>query len=182
MKFYTWKSLLLALLVAATPSSAEITAAGAERAPRKAVVVDEDVPTPPQKPKAGAAADAPSKTAAPKLQIPTKRDEAVRLQIFLDQKFFGPGIIDGKPGLFTKLAIENYNTSLGREKTDMRVVAEAAAGVPEIYATAIIPSFVDKYVDASLPRKRSAQAKKNTCPTAASPSSWPNVITRRKTC
>ena len=49
-------------------------------------------------------------------EIPHDRDGAVRLQIFLDQKHFGPGFIDGKPGMFTKLAIENYNVSLGRKK------------------------------------------------------------------
>ena len=87
-------------------------------------------------------------------------EDAVRLQIFLDQKHFGPGVIDGKPGLFTKLAIENYNVSLGRNKNDTQVLNEAVTGVPEAYATAITPSMVDKYVDRTLPTKRSLQAKR----------------------
>ena len=50
----------------------------------------------------------------PSLLLPKDRDQAVRLQVFLDQKHFGPGFIDGKPGKFTKLAAKNYNVSLGR--------------------------------------------------------------------
>ena len=95
-----------------------------------------------------------------KITLPKDRDEAVRLQIFLDQKLFGPGIIDGKPGQFTKLAIENYNTGLGREKTDMRVIEDSKVGVEDIYATAIIPSFVGDHVDPKLPKSRPQQAKK----------------------
>ncbi len=92
--------------------------------------------------------------------IPKDRDGAVRLQIFLDQKHFGPGFIDGKPGMFTRRAIENYNVSLGRKKDDMRVIEESVKGVSHPYATAIIPSIVDEYVDPTLPRKRSLQAER----------------------
>ncbi len=98
------------------------------------------------------------------LEIPKDRDGAVRLQIFLDQKHFGPGFIDGKPGMFTKLAIENYNASLGRDKGDLRVVEESQKAVERVYATAIIPKVVERYVDATLPRKRSLQAKRDSMP------------------
>ncbi|BDS07311.1 hypothetical protein NT6N_23510 [Oceaniferula spumae] len=137
--------------------------------PKKAIIVEENVPAgeTQQKPKAAEKADTattpeakPETTEEVKPTIPKDRDSGVRLQIYLDQKFFGPGIIDGKPGHFTKLAIENYNVSLGREKDDMRVLEEAAAGVKEIYATAIIPSFVSKYINSSLPTNRSSQASK----------------------
>ena len=36
-------------------------------------------------------------------------DDAVRLQIFLDEAKFGPGVIDGKPGRFTELAVFSWN-------------------------------------------------------------------------
>ena len=36
-------------------------------------------------------------------------DDAVRLQIFLDDSKFGPGVIDGKPGRFTELAVKSWN-------------------------------------------------------------------------
>ena len=98
------------------------------------------------------------------LTLPESRDEAVRLQVFLDQKHFGPGFIDGKPGTFTKLAIENYNISLGRKKDDPRIIQEALKNVTQAYATAIVPSIVSDYVDAKLPYKRSQQARRKTMP------------------
>ncbi|MBT8045226.1 MAG: hypothetical protein KJO79_09780, partial [Verrucomicrobiae bacterium] len=93
-------------------------------------------------------------------ELPKQGAEAVRLQIYLDQKHFGPGFIDGKPGMFTKLAIENYNTSLGRKKDDLQVVAESIKNVTQPYATAIIPTLVSDYVDPTLPTKRSLQAER----------------------
>ncbi|MBT8037135.1 MAG: L,D-transpeptidase [Verrucomicrobiae bacterium] len=98
------------------------------------------------------------------LTIPNDRDSVVRLQIFLDQKRFGPGFIDGKSGRFTRLAIENYNLSLGRKKDDLRVLAESDQGVPQTYATAIIPRWVDRYVDPSLPRSRLLQSQRKSMP------------------
>lgn len=164
MKFRILKIVLLGYISGVGLNAADTPAPSNEPAPKKAVVVDEDTPKPQPTekttPKVDPGIPEEPKAASPEILLPKERDEAVRLQIFLDQKFFGPGIIDGKPGMFTKLAIENYNTSQGREKTDMRVIAEATVGVKDIYATAIIPSFVDKYVDASLPTKRSAQAGK----------------------
>lgn len=86
--------------------------------------------------------------------------DAMRLQIFLDQKLFGPGVIDGKPGHFTKLAIHNYNESLGRLPNDSRVLEEARVQVPSVFAMAIVPTSVTKYVDPDLPYKRVEQAKR----------------------
>ena len=98
------------------------------------------------------------------LELPDDRELAVRLQIFLDQKHFGPGFIDGKPGTFTKLAIENYNISLGRDKNDPRVIEEALKGVTQAYATAIVPSVVQEHVDYTLPHNRSLQAQRKSMP------------------
>ncbi|HEY1121865.1 MAG TPA: hypothetical protein VGE67_09700, partial [Haloferula sp.] len=39
------------------------------------------------------------------LDVKPTGDDAVRLQIFLDEASFGPGVIDGKPGQFTELAV-----------------------------------------------------------------------------
>jgi hypothetical protein len=97
----------------------------------------------------------------PEIVLPPRGSEnAMRLQVFLDQKLFGPGVIDGKPGHFTKLAIQNYNRSLGRPLNDSRVLEEAKLQVPSVFATAIVPSFVMDYVDPSLPYKRAEQAKR----------------------
>ncbi|MGB0990945.1 MAG: L,D-transpeptidase family protein [Akkermansiaceae bacterium] len=121
--------------------------------------------TPPTKKNTTQPGTQPGGTTTPEtVAIPDRGDEAVRLQIFLDQKYFGPGIIDGKPGTFTKVAIENYNRSKGRAKGDTQLVTESIAEVKNIYATAIVPSIVSKYVDATLPTKRSLQAKRKSMP------------------
>ncbi len=99
------------------------------------------------------------KAATPKVSIPQTIEQGVKLQIFLDQKQFGPGIIDGRPGTFTKLAIENYNTSLGRAKNDTQIHQEVKDTQSPPYATAIIPSDVAKYVNAELPTDREKQAE-----------------------
>lgn len=92
------------------------------------------------------------------VQLPARGEPSVKLQIFLDQKYFGPGIIDGKPGQFTKLAIANYNTSLGRKKNDTLILEEAKSGVTVTYATAIVPLSVQDYIDTTLPYNRPGQA------------------------
>jgi len=97
----------------------------------------------------------------PEIVLPPRGSEdAMRLQVFLDQKLFGPGVIDGKPGHFTKLAIQNYNQSLGRPRNDSRVLEEAKLQIPSVFATAIVPSLVMNYVDENLPYKRPEQAKR----------------------
>ena len=43
------------------------------------------------------------------LEVKPTGDDALRLQIFLDEANFGPGIVDGKPGRFTELAVQSWN-------------------------------------------------------------------------
>lgn len=88
-------------------------------------------------------------------------DDAVRLQIFLDQNHFGPGIVDGKPGRFTELAVLAWNEVNGYPSNDWAAVMTAARkAVPNPFATAVVPDSVKDWVDPSLPTARSAQAKK----------------------
>lgn len=92
---------------------------------------------------------------------PTEAEDAVRLQIFLDQKLFGPGFIDGKPGNFTTRSVYAYNRSKGRSPGDWGAVMEdLKTELGETYATAIVPDFAKEWVDSSLPTKRSLQATK----------------------
>lgn len=44
---------------------------------------------------------------------PEARDRAVKVQIFLDSKRFGPGVVDGKPGEFTRKALAVYRQANG---------------------------------------------------------------------
>lgn len=92
--------------------------------------------------------------------LPETGEEVIRLQIFLDEKHFGPGFIDGKAGTFTRLAIENYNASLGREADDLRLLAECQQEVTQVYATAVVPEFVRDFVDSSLPIEKALQAER----------------------
>jgi lipoprotein-anchoring transpeptidase ErfK/SrfK len=87
-------------------------------------------------------------------------DDALRLQIFLDQSHFGPGIVDGRPGQFTELAVFSWNEVNGHPSDNWSAVMDAAKrAVPNPLATAIVPDFVDKWVNADLPTKHEAQAK-----------------------
>ncbi|MGE9270317.1 MAG: L,D-transpeptidase [Verrucomicrobiales bacterium] len=87
-------------------------------------------------------------------------EDAVRLQIFLDQAHFGPGVIDGKPGRFTVLAVNSWNEAHGYPKNDLRaVMAEARRSVPNPFALAIVPEVSRKWVNSKLSYKRSEQAR-----------------------
>ena len=85
---------------------------------------------------------------------PKKGEDGLRIQIFLDQKCFGPGFLDGKPGNFTLRAVYSYNRFKGRSPGAWdALLAEAEAEVKTLYATAIVPSLAKKYINPKLPRK-----------------------------
>lgn len=89
-----------------------------------------------------------------------ERDAAVRVQILLDQKLFGPGIIDGKPGTFTKRAIAAYNRSRGRAEEEATILqAEADEMVEHTFVTATVPKIAKQFVNPKLPYKRTEQAE-----------------------
>ncbi len=87
-------------------------------------------------------------------------DNAVRLQIFLDESNFGPGVIDGRIGRFTELAVRSWNEVNGHPLDSWTAVNKAAqAAVPEPFATAIVPASASKWVNSKLPYKKAQQAK-----------------------
>ena len=87
-------------------------------------------------------------------EAPIKGEEGLRIQIFLDQKCFGPGFLDGKPGNFTKRAVASYNEFRGREPSAWNeLLEEARAEVKNLYAVGIVPSLATGFVDPDLPRK-----------------------------
>ncbi|NWK54921.1 L,D-transpeptidase [Verrucomicrobiaceae bacterium N1E253] len=143
-------------LVPATPTPGSTETTNPAKTPAKAVVIEEDPAA-----SSSSKTDKASRTLSDSgITLPPKGEASVKLQIYLDQQHFGPGIIDGKPGTFTQKAIANYNLSKGREQTDTRVLKEAEEKVSVTYATAIVPSTVNDYVDTSLPYKRSLQAQR----------------------
>ncbi len=89
-------------------------------------------------------------------------DDAVRLQIFLDEAKFGPGVVDGKPGRFTEFAVYSWNEVNGHPVDDWTAVNTAARkAVVNPFAVAVVPEAAAKWVDSGLPTSRALQAKKN---------------------
>ncbi len=94
--------------------------------------------------------------------LPEKQLENIRLQIYLDQQHFGPGVLDGKFGTYTKMSVEAYNLKHGRVLGDWDgVKADAAKEVTNIFALATVPDTAKDYVNTQLPTnsKREDQAK-----------------------
>ena len=115
-------------------------------------------PVPSLTPEAGPLQSEP--TDAP-LDVKPSGDDAVRLQIFLDEANFGPGVIDGKPGRFTELAVRSWNEVNGHPLDDWTAVNKAAReAVPNPFAVAVVPDAVTQWVDPTLPTSRTLQAKK----------------------
>jgi lipoprotein-anchoring transpeptidase ErfK/SrfK len=100
---------------------------------------------------------------APKVadNVKPQGDDALRLQIFLDESKFGPGIIDGKAGRFTELAVRSWNEANGHPPDDWTAVVKAARkAVPDPLANAIVPDWARDWVNPNVPYKdRHGQAK-----------------------
>jgi lipoprotein-anchoring transpeptidase ErfK/SrfK len=108
----------------------------------------------------GARAGLPATLPCP-LDVKPVGDDALRLQIFLDESNFGPGIVDGRPGHFTELAVAAWNEVNGHPVDDWVAVNSAARkAVPNPIAIALVPDLVKDWVDPDLPTKPSLQAKK----------------------
>ncbi len=102
----------------------------------------------------------PSPTPSPSINEKPEGDDATRLQIFLDELNFGPGVIDGKIGLFSQLAVQSWNEVQGHPIDDWSAVNTAARrAVTDPYAIAVIPEIAKEWVDSKLSQKRSEQAK-----------------------
>ncbi|MES2983257.1 MAG: L,D-transpeptidase [Verrucomicrobiota bacterium] len=87
-------------------------------------------------------------------------DDATRLQIFLDQANFGPGVIDGKVGLFSELAVKSWNEVNGHPLDDWSAANTAARkAISNPYAVALVPEIASEWVNSKLSTKRSEQAK-----------------------
>lgn len=88
-------------------------------------------------------------------------NDALRLQIFLDESHFGPGVIDGKPGRFTQLAIESWNEVNGYAPHELKpVLKQARRKVRHPIATAVVPALALDWIDRALPYDRPGQAAK----------------------
>ncbi len=87
-------------------------------------------------------------------------DDAVRLQIFLDEALFGPGVIDGKPGTFTANAVAAWNERHGHPFDSWTAINTAARkAVKTVTATALVPEIAEDWVNPSLSYDRAEQGK-----------------------
>jgi len=126
------------------------------------------IPVDPQEIAAAAVPAAPAAVHVPAPDEPAKvdlraldRDDAVRLQIFLDEAGFGPGVLDGKPGLFTRFAIASWNEVHGHPPDQFEaVLAAARVAVADPYGISLVPEVAAEWVDPTLPTSRAAQAKR----------------------
>jgi lipoprotein-anchoring transpeptidase ErfK/SrfK len=150
--------ILKALPVDADPIAPEPTPAPVlVTPPPKPVAPTEVPPTPPKTPE-----ETPEKK--PKEFPPINQkpigDDAARLQIFLEQANFGPGVVDGKIGLFSELAVKSWNEVNGHELDDWNAVNTAAReAITNPYAVALVPEIASEWVNSKLSTKRSEQAK-----------------------
>lgn len=88
-------------------------------------------------------------------------DTVVRLQIYLDERNFGPGKIDGLLGEFGKKAASVYNQIHGIPVGNFYRLLEASRkAVPEPYTTYTVREVDGKYVTPGLPTSPAEQAKR----------------------
>jgi lipoprotein-anchoring transpeptidase ErfK/SrfK len=132
---------------------AQASSATVPDAPQNAIPTAPVAPVlPPATPIEAAAASSP-------LELRPIGDDALRLQIFLDNSNFGPGVIDGRPGHFGDLAAQAWNEANGFPLEDWTEVNTAARkAVPNPLATAIVPDFAKAWVG-DVPTNVKSQAK-----------------------
>lgn len=92
-------------------------------------------------------------------KISAQDQEALKIQIYLDQNNFMPGYLDGRPGRFTKLAIRHYNNKHGRKRDDTTYKKEALAIVKQPFKTVTVPKVARKHINRRLPYKKAQQVK-----------------------
>ena len=133
-----------------SPDAEEVSSRIEEKAPGKAVIVVE----------AEAVDEKDLAAARARVERANVVAPNVRLQIYLDEKRFGPGFIDGKPGKFTTKAVHSYNRSMGREPDDWEALRkEADRMLGQTYAIAIVPDSASEWVNPALPLEYAEQAE-----------------------
>ena len=84
---------------------------------------------------------------------PKMGGDGLRIQIYLDQKCFGPGYLDGRPGNFTLRAVYSFNRFRGRPPGAWdALLKEAEEEIKELFALATVPALAKDYINPNLPR------------------------------
>lgn len=104
------------------------------------------------------------RAAEPPKEPPVPRDDAVRLQIFLDARNFGPGKIDGRFGGFTKMSWHHYQQAHGEAPSDTFDPARGElAGISPLYLSYTITAD-DLAALGPVPKEVPDQAKLKSLP------------------
>jgi lipoprotein-anchoring transpeptidase ErfK/SrfK len=93
----------------------------------------------------------------------SQRERTARLQIFLDQKLFSPGMIDGKPGRFLVGALMRWQRANGFEETGVLDEKVPLDSIHPVYVLHTMAKEELKWIGDS-PGKPSEQAKKKYLP------------------
>jgi lipoprotein-anchoring transpeptidase ErfK/SrfK len=123
-------------------------------------------PTPPAPggaPAADVAVPAGEEIQAAKPNIVSKREVTAQLQIFLDQKLFSPGMIDGKEGRFLREALKRWQRANGFPETGILDANVPLASVYPVYTFHKVDKAEMKYIG-ELPSQPSAQSLKKKLP------------------
>ncbi len=113
-------------------------------------------------------ADAPAaaEPQAARAILVTKREITARLQIFLDQQLFSPGMIDGKPGKALTNAFKRWQRAHALPDTGVIDANVPLDSVYPVYTFYTVAKADRKFVG-SLPGKTAEQAKRKMLPYAA---------------
>lgn len=105
----------------------------------------------------------PSKTSVKTSLKSLSKGEQMLIQIFLDEHDFGPGILDGAIGGFTRKAIKAYYQTVGHEDhNDMSLVLEHAFAHKNIpFLTITVPDMGKDFTNPELPYKYRLMAEEH---------------------
>jgi lipoprotein-anchoring transpeptidase ErfK/SrfK len=88
----------------------------------------------------------------------SERDNILRVQIFLDGENFGPGVVDGRTGEFTRKAVAAWNVAHRQESNNWRpVLDESERRVRTNYAAYQVRAEDEKFLTPNLPSKPDEQ-------------------------
>lgn len=99
----------------------------------------------------------------PRAILVTQRELTAQLQIFLDQKLFSPGMIDGNPGRFVSEALKRWQRANGFPETGVLDESVPLHTIHPVYTFHKIAEYELRFVG-ELPTKPSEQAKKKRLP------------------
>jgi lipoprotein-anchoring transpeptidase ErfK/SrfK len=150
-------------LVAFSLCLGAMVSAQAPVAPTPAAPVPAEPAAVPAAQPAAPAAAAAEEFQAAKPKIRSKREVTAQLQIFLDQKLFSPGMIDGKEGRFLREALKRWQRANGFPETGVLDDNVPLSSIYPVYTFHKVEKAEFKFIG-DLPSQPSAQSLKKKLP------------------